>query len=306
MLPSSALLKTKNLLPLRFSNEDEMYKEMEKMLDAGSIDGCVTMHYPFPNRFHCWSYLLQVKANKCSSNTTGTSAAERIEAMIRNTIAGIITAKACGIKNPTVGILNVDGARQCEGALKELQANGYDIHFAESSRADGGCVMRGNDLLVGACDVMVTDSLTGNILMKMMSSYCTGGSYEAVGYGYGPGIGEGYDRLVLIVSRASGAPVLANAMEYAAQLVKGNYREIAAKEYAAAKKAGLEKVIAARKPVKKEASEEVVECPPKEVVTASVAGIEVMDLEDAVTGSVESKDLRRKRNGLHRTSGYDV
>ena len=38
---------------------------------------------------------------------------------------------------------------------------------------------------------MVTDSLTGNILMKMMSSYCTGGSYEAVGYGYGPGIGEG-------------------------------------------------------------------------------------------------------------------
>ncbi len=80
--------------------------------------------------------------------------------------------------------------------------------------------MRGNDLLVGACDVMVTDSLTGNILMKMMSSYTTGGSYEAVGYGYGPGIGEGYDRLVLIVSRASGAPVLANAMEYAAQLVK--------------------------------------------------------------------------------------
>ena len=69
--------------------------------------------------------------------------------------------------------------------------------------------MRGNDLLVGACDVMVTDSLTGNILMKMMSSYCTGGSYEAVGYGYGPGIGEGYDRLVMIVSRASGAPVLA-------------------------------------------------------------------------------------------------
>ena len=131
--------------------------------------------------------------------------------------------------------------------------------------------------------------LTGNILMKMMSSYCTGGSYEAVGYGYGPGIGEGYDRLVLIVSRASGAPVLANAMEYAAQLVKGNYREIAAKEYAAAKKAGLEKVIAARKPVKKEASEEVVECPPKEIVTASVAGIEVMDLEDAVQALWKAK-----------------
>jgi Fatty acid/phospholipid biosynthesis enzyme len=216
------------------------------------------------------------------ATTTGTSAAERIEAMIKNAIYGIITAKACGIKNPKVGILNIDGARQCEGALKELQANGYDIQFAESSRADGGCVMRGNDLLVGSCDVMVTDSLTGNILMKMMSSYTTGGSYEALGYGYGPGIGEGYERLVLIVSRASGAPVLANAMEYAAQLVKGNYKEVAKQEFAAAHKAGLNKVIEARKPVKKEASEEKVEMPPKEIVTASIAGIEVMDLEDAV------------------------
>lgn len=217
------------------------------------------------------------------ATTTGTSSAERIEAMIKNAIYGIITAKACGIKEPKVGILNVDGARQCEGALKELQANGYDIHFAESSRADGGCVMRGNDLLVGSCDVMVTDSLTGNILMKMMSSYCTGGSYEALGYGYGPGIGEGYDRLVLIVSRASGAPVLANAMEYAAQLVKGNYKAVAAKEFEAAHKAGLDAVIAARKPKAKAAeAEEKVECPPKEIVTASIAGIEVMDLEDAV------------------------
>ena len=113
--------------------------------------------------------------------------------------------------------------------------------------------------------------------------------WTAVGYGYGPGIGEGYDRLVMIVSRASGAPVLANAMEYAATLVKNNYREIAKKEYEAAKKAGLEKIIAAPKPVKKEASEEVVECPPKEVVTASIAGIEVMDLEDAVQALWKAK-----------------
>ena len=269
----------------KVATEDEMYKEMEKMLDAGEIDGCVTMHYPFPIGVSTVGRVVTPGKGKemFIATTTGTSSAERIEAMIRNTIYGIITAKACGIKEPKVGILNVDGARQCEGALKELQANGYDIHFAESSRADGGCVMRGNDLLVGACDVMVTDSLTGNILMKMMSSYTTGGSYEALGYGYGPGIGEGYDRLVLIVSRASGAPVLANAMQYAAQLVKGNYRAVADNEFAAAKKAGLEAVIAARKPKAKAAeAEEKVECPPKEIVTASIAGIEVMDLEDAV------------------------
>ena len=41
--------------------------------------------------------------------------------------------------------------------------------------------------------------------------------------------------------------------------------------------------------MKKEASEEVVECPPKEVVTASVAGIEVMDLEDAVQALWKAK-----------------
>lgn len=269
----------------KVTDEDEMYKEMEKMLDNGTIDGCVTMHYPFPIGVSTVGRVITPGKGRQMfiATTTGTSSAERIEAMIKNAIYGIITAKACGIKEPKVGILNVDGARQCEGALKELQANGYDIHFAESSRADGGCVMRGNDLLVGSCDVMVTDSLTGNILMKMMSSYCTGGSYEALGYGYGPGIGEGYDRLVLIVSRASGAPVLANAMEYAAQLVKGNYKAVAAKEFEAAHKAGLDAVIAARKPKAKAAeAEEKVECPPKEIVTASIAGIEVMDLEDAV------------------------
>ena len=38
----------------------------------------------------------------------------------------------------------------------------------------------------------------------LLSAYTTGGSFEAAGYGYGPGIGPGYDKLVLIVSRASG------------------------------------------------------------------------------------------------------
>ena len=256
------------------------------MLDTGAIDGCVTMHYPFPIGVSTVGRVVTPGKGKemFIATTTGTSATDKVEAMIKNAIYGIITAKACGIKNPTVGILNIDGARQCEGALKELQANGFDITFAESSRADGGCVMRGNDLLVGACDVMVADSLTGNILMKMMSSYCTGGSYEAMGYGYGPGIGEGYDRLVMIVSRASGAPVLANAMEYASQLVKGNYKKVAADVFEAANKAGLKAVIEARKPKAKAASEDdaPVVAPPKEVVTATISGVEVMDLEDAV------------------------
>ena len=102
--------------------------------------------------------------------------------------------EACGIKvNPTVGILNVDGARQAENAIRRTsERTDMPITFAESARADGGCVMRGNDVLQGTPDVTgMQIPLTGNVLNKMLSSYTTGGSYEAAGYGYGPGIGEG-------------------------------------------------------------------------------------------------------------------
>ena len=216
------------------------------------------------------------------ATTTGTSSSDRIEGMIKNAIYGVITAKACGVKEPTVGILNVDGARQTEMALNQLREGGYDLHWATSARADGGAVMRGNDVLQGTPDVMVMDSLTGNVMIKMMSAYTTGGSFEATGYGYGPGIGMDYEKLILIISRASGAPLIANALEYAAQLVRGKVFEVAKREFAAAEKAGLSKILAARKAASKPAeAEEEVKCPPAEPCTASIPGIEVMDLEDA-------------------------
>ena len=216
------------------------------------------------------------------ATTTGTSSADRIEGMIKNAIYGIIAAKACGKKNPTVGILNVDGARQTEIALKQLKENGYDITFAESARADGGCVMRGNDVLQGSADIMVCDSLSGNILIKMLSSFTTGGNYEASGFGYGPGIGENYEQLVLIISRASGAPLIKGALNYAADLLRGKVFDIAKEEFAAAEKAGLKEILAARKASAKPAEQEEVKAPAKEPVTSQIAGIEIMDLEDGV------------------------
>ena len=270
----------------KVADEDEGHKKMEALLTSGEIDGVVTMHYPFPIGVSTVGRVVTPSTGKemFIATTTGTSSSDRIEGMIKNAIYGIITAKACGIANPTVGILNVDGARQTETALKQLKDNGYDITFATSGRADGGCVMRGNDLLTGSCDVMVTDPLTGNILIKTMSAFTSGGSYESVGYGYGPGIGEGYERLVLIVSRASGAPVIANALEFGSQLVKNNYRAIAAAEFAAANKAGLKDILESRKAAanKTAAPKEQVVAPAKEVVTSAFAGIEIMDLEDAV------------------------
>lgn len=278
-------LEAEGVTTVKVANDEEGHKKMDELLEKGEVDGAVTMHYPFPIGVSTVGRVVTPAKGKemFVANTTGTSSTDRIEGMIKNAICGVITAKACGVANPTIGILNVDGARQTEMALKQLQEGGYDIRFAESSRADGGCVMRGNDVLQGSPDIMVMDSLTGNVMIKMLSSFTTGGSFESTGYGYGPGIGKGYDKLVLIISRASGAPLIANALEYAAKLVRGKVFKVAAEEFEKAEKAGLNKILEARKEASKPAAAaETVSAPPAEPVTASIPGIEVMDLEDAV------------------------
>ena len=274
-------LEAEGVTTVKVADEEEGHKKMEELLKNKEVDGAVTMHFPFPIGVSTVGRAVTPAKGKemFVATTTGTSSADRVEGMIKNAIYGIIAAKACGKSNPTVGILNVDGARQTEIALKQLKENGYDISFAESARADGGCVMRGNDVLQGSPDIMVCDSLSGNILIKMLSSFTTGGSFEATGYGYGPGIGEGYDQLVMIISRASGAPLITGAIRYAAELIRGKVFDVAKKEFAAANKARLKDILNARKAA---AEEEEVKAPPKEPVTSQIAGIEIMDLEDGV------------------------
>jgi len=265
---------------------EDAHKQMEALLESGDIDAAVTMHYPFPIGVSTVGKVITPAEGKAMyiATTTGTSDTDRVCAMVKNAIYGIIAAKADGIKHPTVGIANIDGARQTEKILLELKNSGYAIDFADSARADGGLVMRGNDLLMGTPDVMVCDSLTGNLLMKIFSSYTTGGNYESVGFGYGPGIGENYDKVILIVSRASGAPVIAGAVEYANSLLKNGLAKIAKDEFAKANKAGLKKALDAVKASanKAGAAVEEVKAPAKEPCTAQIPGIEVMDLEDAV------------------------
>lgn len=277
-------LTAEGVTTIPVANDEEGHKKMEEMLNNHEVDGAVTMHYPFPIGVSTVGRAITPAKGRemFIANTTGTSSSDRIEGMIKNAVSGIITAKACGVENPTVGILNVDGARQTEMALNQLKANGYEFTWAESARADGGAVMRGNDVLEGTPDVLVTDSLTGNVLVKMLAAFTTGGSFESTGFGYGPGIGKGYDKLILIISRASGAPLIANALEYAAELVRGKVFEKANEEFAKAEKAGLTQILEARKAAAKPAAaEEKVVKPAAEPCTASIAGIEVMDLEDA-------------------------
>lgn len=278
-------LEAEGVHTVKVANDEEGHKKMEDLLKNKEVDGAVTMHFPFPIGVATVGKVVTPAKGKemYITTTTGTASADRIEGMIKNAVLGTIAAKTCGKEHPTIGILNVDGARQAEIALKQLKDNGYDLTFAESGRADGGCIMRGNDVLQGSPDILVCDSLSGNILVKMLSSYTTGGSYEASGYGYGPGIGEGYEQLVMIVSRASGAPLIEGAIKYAADLVRGKVFAVSKQEFADANKAGLKDILKARKAADKSAKPaEEVTAPPKEIVTSQIAGIEVMDLEDGV------------------------
>ncbi|NNG66605.1 glycine/sarcosine/betaine reductase complex component C subunit alpha [Caldanaerobacter subterraneus] len=263
---------------------EECHKIMEDLLDRKELDACVTMHYNFPLGVATVGRVVTPAKGKelLIATTTGTAAFDRIEAMVRNAVYGNIVAKALGIKKPRIGILNVDGARQVERILLELRGRGYDIDFATSIRQDGGLIMRGNDLLSASCDVMVTDTLTGNIIVKILSAYTTGGDYEALGYGYGPGIGENYERLILILSRASGAPVAANAIRFAADLVKGNIFEIASKEFELVRRAGFDDVIKRLKSKEIEGKQISVKIPEKKPVTEEISGIDVLELEDMV------------------------
>ena len=278
------------------NTEAEAHEKMEELIDSKEINSAVTMHYSFPIGTSTIGRVITPAFGNdmLIGTTTGTSATNRAEAMFKNALYGVATAKALGIVNPTLGILNVDSSRTVERSLKKLVDNGYSINFGESRRADGGIIMRGNDLLMGSSDVMVTDSLTGNILMKMFSSYSTGGSYEATGYGYGPGVSFDMKRTILILSRASGVPVVEGAIKYAALLSKNDLTKIIKKEYEMIKKAGYEDILASFIETPKKPIKEFMK-PEKEVVTAQISGIDIMDLDDAA--------LELMRNGIYAEAG---
>ena len=266
------------------ADAEEGHKKMVELLENGGIDGCVTQHFDFPLGVSTVGRMVTPGRGSelILATTTGTTSTNRVEGMIKNAIGGIATAKAVGISNPTVGILNIDGARSVERALKELQEGGYSFEFSETLRADGGAVMRGNDLLAGTPDVMVCDSLTGNLLIKIFASYTTGGNYETVGYGYGPGVGEGYDKLVNIVSRASGAPLICEALRYCSLCAKNDILKLAGEEYKKANAAGLKSIVGKiLEKDKPKAAEEEIKMPEKRVVTYGIPGVDILELDDA-------------------------
>jgi len=310
---NSASLST-TLIHINAETEKDAHSLMDNMLKSGQLDAAVTMHYNFPIGVSTVGRTITPGRGKSMyiANTTGTSDTNRTAALIKNTIQGIAVAKACGNPHPAVGVLNIDGARALERALEGLKAGGYDINLTQSARE--GATMRGNDLLQGTPDIMVMDSLTGNVMMKALSAFTTGGSYESIGDGYGPGVGQGYGQIVNIISRASGAPVVAGAISYAAACAKGELVKQVNAEFAAAQKAGLDAVLATASAQTKgnqgvasndaaaqgastsgEQPAETITAPPEKIVTEEIAGIEILELEDAV--------LVLWAKGIYATSG---
>ncbi|MBP8684951.1 MAG: glycine reductase [Synergistaceae bacterium] len=263
--------------------ESDISKAMEDALDKGIISGAVALHYPFPlGVTTIGKVLTPARAKPCFiASSTGTSSSNRVEAMVRNAIYGIAAARADGIVSPNVGILNLDGAQTVLRALQKLSEGGYPITFGSSMRKEGGAILRGNDLLAGSVDVCVTDTLTGNVLMKLFAAWNTGGNYEALGWGYGPSAGENWNKVVSIISRASGAPVVAGAITLNARCAKNGLPAAVAEELKLAKKAGLDEVIASLQP-KQASSEEDVTSPPSEPTDEEIHGVDVLEIEDAV------------------------
>lgn len=256
---------------------------VKNALDSGEIAGAVALHYPFPLGVATIGRIVTPFKGRemLIASTTGTSATDRVESMTRNAVYGIATAKALGIANPTVGILNVDGAASVGRLLGKMQTAGYAFSFGASMRKDRGALLRGNDLLAGTVDVCVTDTLTGNVLMKLFSAWNNGGIYETTGFGYGPSVGEGWQPVVSIVSRASGAPVIANAILYTAEVLRGKLAQIVQAELQRAYAAGLKELLAQSAQPKQASAPETVAAPPAEPTDEEVHGIDVLSIEEA-------------------------
>jgi hypothetical protein len=263
--------------------EARIAEAMEKALEEKRIDGAVALHYPFPMGVTTIGRVVTPGRGRdmLIASTTGSSATLRVEAMLKNAIYGIAVSKALGKTEPRVGILNIEGAQTVYRALTQLKEGGYAVTYGESVRKDGGAILRGNDLLAGAVDVCVADTLTGNVLMKLFSSFTTGGSYESLGWGYGPSVGEGWPHVISIISRASGAPVIANALAFTAVVSAANLPGIAESEMKKARVAGLEAILEGVRPKPSLAAAEV-KSPPAEPTDEEIHGIDVLSIEEAV------------------------
>ncbi len=263
------------------------HQKMNELFQSGEIAAAVTLHYSFPLGVATITCLVCAATGRrmVLAATTGSSDTLRTAALVKNAISGVALAKAMGIKTPTVGLLNIDNAAAAERALKKLASAGYELNWAGSQRADGGALMRGNDLIQGTPDVMVCDSLTGNLLVKLWSAGQSGGNVETVGTGYGIGLGPDQKYPVAIISRASGIPVISQAMRFCGQLAAAGVMQLWQQQWKQANACGLAEILKNLQPVAAPMAEaqDTVPMPEKTIVNDEIHGIDILEIEDAKT-----------------------
>lgn len=260
------------------------HRVMEKLLASGEVDGAVTLHYNFPLGVATVAQVRSVATGRAMllTSTTGCMDRQRRVAMVKNAIAGLAVADALNVDSPTVGVLNVDDASAVVNALKQLAARGFSLYWANSVRGNGGAVMRGNDLIRATPDVMVCDTLTGNLLIKLFSAGFSGGDVETLGCGYGVALGQEQRQLVGIISRASGPATIAEAMRFCALMVQRKVMSCWQRRWqqacACSSDNFSEHTISENLPASSEAQ---VPCPPETVLDDEIHGIDILCLEEA-------------------------
>lgn len=263
--------------------ETDVAQALQDALSNGRINGAVAMHYPFPLGVTTIGRIVTPAKGTPMfiASTTGTSSSDRVEAMLRNAVYGIATAKASGIAHPTVAVLNLDGSGTVLRNLHKLADAGYDVNFGSSARKEGGAILRGNDVVAGSVEVLVCDTLTGNALQKIFSAFTTGGYYESAGWGYGPSVGEGWEKIISIVSRRSGSSVIAEALHYTSTVLEGGLIAKVHEELQSAKKAGFDAILQEIKAKAAPQTEAPIVKPPAVPVNAEIAGVDVLDMDNA-------------------------
>ncbi len=268
------------------ASERDNQSSMEADLRRGTIDGALTFHYNFPIGTATTGLVRIPPEGKALfiATATGTTALNRVHALVKNARYGRAVARAWGIDDPLIGFLNLEGAASALKAYKKLIDSGYRASHAVSTRGGDG-LLRGNDILKGACDVLVCDSLTGNAVVKLISAYDSAGVKETSGAGYGCGLFEG--KPVGIISRATGASVAAAALEYLAKMVQGSFADILQDEITTAERAGLDEILKhfgtdEGFPKEKKETGGRRAMPEKTPVDSAVEGIDVLEIEYAV------------------------
>ncbi|EHG6165060.1 glycine/sarcosine/betaine reductase complex component C subunit alpha [Escherichia fergusonii] len=259
------------------------HRIMEQLLADGEVAGAVTLHYNFPLGVATVAQIHSIATGRSMvlASTTGTSDVHRPAAMVKNAIAGVAMAEALGIEEPRVGILNVDDASTVQRLLARLREAGFPLHFAQSSRADGGALMRGNDLIRATSDVLVCDTLTGNLLIKLFSAGLSGGEMETMGSGYGIGLGPDQKAIIGIISRASGPATISQALCYCAQMARNDLMRHWQKCWQLASSCGIEEIVHQRTPSAGPSTTIAVSAPPKTVLDDEIHGIDILRLEEA-------------------------